>query len=95
MVLTIPVFTAAVAASACVHHRPITTQEQVFAQAALGQCLRIGEHIVLTDLTGLGGGCFVCSLLNGQILMHPDGAATRICWAIAAPDTTPRQALHP
>jgi hypothetical protein len=69
--VAIPAFAVAAAtARACIRHRTMTPWEQSFAREVFGCSLPGGERIVLTDLAGLGGGCFVCPALNGQILVN-------------------------
>lgn len=67
----IPAFAAAaVLAHVRIRHRAMTPQERAFARSVFGGSLPNGERIVLTDLAGLGGCCFVVPALNGQILVN-------------------------
>jgi hypothetical protein len=69
--VAIPAFAAVAAMThACIRHRAMTRQEQAFAQEVFAGSLPGGERIVLTDLAGLGGCCFVCPALGGQILLN-------------------------
>jgi hypothetical protein len=69
--VALPAFVVAAAtAHTRIRHRAMTAPEQAFAQEVFGCSLPGGERIVLTDLAGLDGCCFVCPALNRQILVH-------------------------
>ena len=66
---------AAVVGGACagravLRHRRMTAREQALAAAVFGASLPATHYIVLTDLAGVGGTCFVCPGLGGQILVN-------------------------
>ncbi|NML18791.1 hypothetical protein [Azohydromonas caseinilytica] len=51
-------------------HRRMTARESALAASVFGNSLPAPHRIVLTDLCGLGGTCFVCPGLGGQILVN-------------------------
>lgn len=55
---------------AVIRQRGLTVQEEALARTVFGPRFPFGRHIVVTDVCGLGGSCFVCPGLGRQILVN-------------------------
>lgn len=63
----------ALGALACrplVRQRALAPEEVALARAVFGPAFPFGRRIVVTDVCGLGGSCFVCPGLGRQILVN-------------------------
>lgn len=66
-----PVAVAGLAAARrLIRHRPMTAREREFAAQVFGPALPGSRPVVITDLAGLGGSCFVVPAIDGQILVN-------------------------
>lgn len=67
----LPAYTlGALGSGVWIRHRGLEPQETALAQAVFGKAFPFGRRIVVTDLCGLGGTCFVCPGLGRQILVN-------------------------
>ncbi len=60
----------ALACRVLVRQRRMTREEAALAVAVFGPAFPAPRRIVITDLAGFGGTCFVCPGLRGQILVN-------------------------
>lgn len=95
--IALPAFAAATAAArACIRHRSMTRLEWALARQVFGASLPDDDRIVVTDLAGLGGCCFVCPALNGQILVNlgPGGFEDPLHWRCPGYDHPGKLFVH-
>lgn len=60
----------ALCCSALVRQRGLTVEEEALARAVFGPAFPFGRRVILTDVCGLGGRCFVCPGFNRQVLVN-------------------------